>query len=235
MKYTEAKLEQAIIQLLSEQGYPYTSGADIAREPHVVLLTDDLREYLATRYQSDNLTDSEIDGIICDLRALPATDLYESNKVILNRVSNGFDLKREDRSQKDLHIRLIDDSNPDNNQFRLVNQLEIEGKEKRIPDGILYINGLPLVVFEFKSAIREEATIHTAWEQLTKRYVRDIPELMKYNALCVISDGVNNRLGSVFAKYDFFYPWKKVTGNEPNVAEGIDSLHTMIEGLFDRQ
>ena len=235
MKYTEAKLEQAIIQLLSEQGYPYTPGTEITREPHVVLLTDDLRAYLSTHYQSDKLTDSEIDGIIRDLRALPATDLYESNKAILNRVSNGFDLKREDRSQKDLHIRLIDDSNPDNNQFRLVNQLEIEGKEKRVPDGILYINGLPLVVFEFKSAIREEATILKAWEQLTTRYVRGIPELMKYNALCVISDGVNNRLGSMFAKYDFFYPWKKVTGNEPNVAEGIDSLHTMIEGLFDRQ
>ena len=129
--------------------------------------------------------------------------------------------------------RLVDDETPDNNIFKVVNQLEITGKEKRIPDGIVYINGLPLVVFEFKSAIREETTIHDAWEQLTIRYSRDIPELMKYNALCVISDGVNNRVGSLFAKYDFFYSWKKITGDEVSKADGIDSLHTMIQGLFN--
>ena len=82
----------------------------------------------------------------------------------------------------------------DPNIYRIVNQLEIEGREKRIPDLILYINGLPLVVFEFKSAIRENATLHNAFEQLTVRYARDIPELMKYNALCIISDGVNNKI-----------------------------------------
>ena len=113
-------------------------------------------------------------------------------------VSDGFLLKREDRSQKDLYIQLIDYSElvafrepkpgevPDivaedggllsgSNIFKIVNQLEIVGHEKRIPDGILYINGLPLVVFEFKSAIREEATIHDAFMQLTVRYQRDIP------------------------------------------------------------
>ncbi len=105
---------------------------------------------------------------------------------------------------------------------------------KRIPDGILYINGLPLVVFEFKSAIREEATIHDAWVQLTTRYRRDIPELLKYNALCVISDGVNNKMGSLFAAYEFFYAWRKVTGDEKIERDGIDSLFTMIHGLFDK-
>ena len=92
--------------------------------------------------------------------------------------------------------------------------MEIQGNELRIPDGILYINGIPLVVFEFKSAIREDATIYDAYQQLTVRYKRDIPELMKYNALCVISDGVNTKMGSLFAPYEFFYAWRKVTGNE---------------------
>ena len=66
----------------------------------------------------------------------------------------------------------------DPNIYRIVNQLEIEGRAKRIPDLILYINGLPLVVFEFKSAIRENATLHNAFAQLTKRYARDIPKLL---------------------------------------------------------
>ncbi|MFO0507575.1 MAG: type I restriction endonuclease, partial [bacterium] len=83
----------------------------------------------------------------------------------------------------------------DNNIYKFVNQLEIVGSEKRIPDGIVYINGLPLVVFEFKSAVREEATIFDAFNQLTVRYRRDIPEVFKYNAFCVISDGVNNKAG----------------------------------------
>lgn len=106
---------------------------------------------------------------------------------------------------------------------------------KRIPDGIIYINGLPVVVFEFKSAIREEqASIHDAYVQLTTRYRRDIPQLFVFNALCVISDGVNNKMGTVFAGYDFYYAWRKVTGNEPMAEEGINSLHTMLQGLFDK-
>ena len=123
----------------------------------------------------------------------------------------------------------------DHNIYKVVNQLEIEGREKRIPGAILYINGLPLVVFEFKSAIRENATLHDAYKQLTTRYVRDIPELMKYNALCVISDGVNNKMGSMFADYEFFYTWEKVTDNESAGRDGIDSLHTMLQGLFDQR
>src|SRR5690606_7077905 len=165
------------------------------------------------------------------------------------------------QSQKDLYVQLLDYSGlaaqripeagevetivpdsaiaypgaaytADRNIYRLVNQLTIEGSEKRIPDAILYINGLPLVVFEFKSAIREDATLHDAYKQLTVRYARDIPELMKYNALCVISDGVNSRVGSLFAPYEYYYTWRKITGDESIEQDGINALHTMIEGLF---
>ena len=92
-----------------------------------------------------------------------------------------------------------------------------------------------MVVFEFKSAVRENATLHDAFSQLTVRYARDIPELMKYNALCVISDGVNNKVGGLFAKYGFDYTWEKVTGNEEAGRKGINSLYTMVEGLFDQE
>src|SRR5690606_40692999 len=127
----------------------------------------------------------------------PASDLYESNKTFMKKLSDGFAFKREDRSQKDIWIYLIDYSKKNKNIYKFVNQLEIHGSEPphRIPDGIVYVNGLPLVVFEFKSAIVEDATIHDAYKQLTIRYERDIPELFKYNAFCVISDGVNNKAG----------------------------------------
>ena len=206
-----------------------------------VLIKDDLRSFLASQYADEDITESEIETVIRQLETLSSVDLYDSNKQVMKWLADGFQLKRElvagqqYESKKDLYIYLIDYEASDNNHYKIVNQLEIQGTEnKRIPDGILYINGLPLVVFEFKSPIREETDCLEAYTQITTRYRRDIPELFKYNALCVISDGVNTKSGSFFAKYDFYYAWRKVTGNETVEKDGIDSLHTMIQGLFNQ-
>ncbi len=231
-KFTEEKLELAFIELLKKQGIKYQYGKDIQRDESEVLVKEDLEEYLSVRYKSDNITDSEITQIVRKLQSYPASDLYDSNKSIMKLVSDGFIFKREDASQKDIHIQFINYDEVNKNNFKIVNQLEIVGYEKRIPDGILYINGIPLVVFEFKSAIREEATIHDAFVQLTIRYRRDIPELFKYNAFCVISDGVNNKAGSFFAPYEFFYSWRRIIGDEEDV-DGIASQYSMIQGMFN--
>ena len=256
MKFTEAQLEAVIIELLGEEGYPHVLGETIKRQPQEVLIKADMRAFLAKKYAKDGITLVEIAAVIRQLEAYSTADLYESNKAIMKLVSDGFLLKREDRDQKDLYVQLIDYSDlvtfrepkagevpwivaedvevykTGGNIFKIVNQLDIYGYEKRIPDGILYINGLPLVVFEFKSAIREEATIHDAFVQLTVRYKRDIPELFKYNAFCVISDGVNNKAGSFFAPYEFFYSWRKTDGGDLIEKDGIVSLYSMIKGLF---
>ncbi|MCG3680177.1 type I restriction endonuclease subunit R [Aliarcobacter butzleri] len=233
-KFTEEKLELAFIELLENQGITYQFGKEIVRNESEVLLEDDLKEYLKNRYKTENITDSEITGIIRKLHSYPASDLYDSNKSIMKLISDGFILKREKADDKDIYIEFINYDDVNSNNFKIVNQLEIMGYEKRIPDGILYINGIPLVVFEFKSAIRKEATIHDAFIQLTTRYRRDIPELFKYNAFCVISDGVNNKSGSFFSSYEFFYAWRKITGNEVDV-DGIASMHSMIQGMFDKE
>ena len=237
MKFTEERLEQAVIQQLGQQGYPPCAACSLTRSPEDVLIKKDLRAYLARRYKSATISTAEIETLVRQLDSLPASDLYNSNKVFCQWLSDGFNLKREDRTAKDLYIQLLDFTEKNDNIYKLVNQLEIEGKEgKRIPDAILYINGLPLVVFEFKSAIRaDQASIHHAYEQLTVRYRRDIPQLFVYNALCVISDGVNNKMGSLFAPYEFFYAWRKVTGEEPVPQEGMSSLTTMVQGLFDQR
>ena len=234
MKFTEDRLEQAIIELLAAEGYPHTVGEALDRNPDDVLIQSDLRQFLAIRYQDDAITDYEIESIIHKLEYLPASDLYDTNKAIMKFIADGFLLKREDHLQKDLYIQLIDYDDIAQNHYRIVNQMEIQGFALRIPDGILYINGLPLVVFEFKSSIREDATMFDAYTQLTTRYQRDIPELFKYNALCVISDGVNSKMGSFFAPYEFYYSWRKVTGDEKLEKDGIHSLLTMISGLFDK-
>lgn len=234
MKFTELSLEKAIIELLDQQGFSHVLGYNLKRAPSEVLIKDDLRAFLKSQYSTGGITSSEIEGIIRMLDSKPTSDLYESNKNIMKMVYDGFLLKRKDRNKQDLFIQLIDYSTADNNIYKIVNQLEISGYEKRIPDGILYINGLPLVVFEFKSAVRKECTIHDAYIQLTLRYKRDIPQLFKYNALCVISDGVNNKMGSFFAPYEFFYAWRKIEGNEELEMDGIDSLFTMVKGLFEK-
>lgn len=250
MKFTEAQLEQAFIHLLQEEQMTHLVGDEVRKnefqgveEPptqygHIVtekvLIEADLRHYLKSNYAKDNITDAEVDSIIRDLERLPSSDLYESNKVFMKMLSDGFLLKREDRNQKDIFIQLIDYSEKDNNTYKIVNQLAIKGYEMRIPDLILYINGLPLVVFEFKTAIQENTTIHDAYVQLTTRYKRDIPELFKYNAFCVISDGVNTKSGSFFAPYEFFYAWRKIEGM-PNEVDGIDAMFTLIQGMFNRK
>ncbi len=257
MKFTEEKLEQAFIDLLKQEDIPHVNGNSIARDTDEVLIEEDLKQFLRSRYGSDNITENEIEQIVRRLKTYPASDLYESNKSIMSLISEGFILKREDPAEKDIFVQLIDYSGlidfrnlnkeqlesiiaetqlpygSDSNIYKFVNQLEITGTEKRIPDGILYINGLPLVVFEFKSAIREEATIHDAYIQLTVRYKRDIPELFKYNAFCVISDGVNNKSGSFFAPYEFYYAWRRIEGMKSEV-DGIDSMYTLIQGMFNK-
>ncbi|UMB53726.1 HsdR family type I site-specific deoxyribonuclease [Lutibacter sp. A64] len=232
MKFTESQLEKAFIELLGSEKIPHVSGQNIQRDISEVLLKDDLKEFLLSKYKKDGLTSVEVNSIIRKLELYSSSDLYESNKAIMKLISDGYVFKREDRSKKDLYIQFIDYSEENNNRYKIVNQLEIFGYEKRIPDGILYINGLPLVVFEFKSAIREDATIHDAFKQLTNRYKRDIPELFKYNAFCIISDGVNNKAGSFFSSYEFFYAWRKVEGLD-NEVDGINSMYTLIEGIFN--
>lgn len=257
MKFTEAKLEKAFTDLLGQEGFHHNLGITISRKPDEVLIEDDLQSFLLSQYATQGLTLNEANSIILQLKSLPASDLYESNKSFLRMLSDGFILKREDRSQKDIYIQLINYAGlnrhrqpeaehlltisaedqqqygPDINIYKFVTQLEITGNEKRIPDGIVYVNGLPLVVFEFKSAIREEATIYDAWKQLTIRYRRDIPELFKYNAFCVISDGANNKAGSFFAPYEFFYAWRRVAGLAKEV-DGIDSMYTLVQGMFHK-
>ena len=159
--------------------------------------------------------------------------MYEANKAFYKLLCDGFILNREDRTQKDIYIELIDFDTPENNIFKAVNQFEIEGinNQLRIPDGIVFVNGIPVVVLEFKSAVKENTTIMDAYKQLTVRYRRDIPEIFKYNAFIVISDGANNKYGSFFSPYDFFYAWRKINSEDKEL-DGISSLVTMVKGLF---
>ncbi len=233
-KFNEPELEDAIMGLFKAEGYTHINGDKIHRERSEVLLVDDLKKYLYNRYSKEGITSNEVNNIILMLRNISGT-IYEANKSVYKKICDGFILNREDITKKDLYIELIDFEAPENNIYKIVNQFEIEGinNQIRIPDSIIFVNGIPVVVFEFKSAIKEKTTIKDAYNQLTIRYRRDIPEIFKYNAFLVISDGVNSKYGSLFSKYDFFYSWRKINSEDKDV-DGINSLITMVKGLFRR-
>lgn len=232
--FNEHALEMSIMELFKDEHYIYQNGLNVHKERTDVLLIDDLKKYLLEKYSIENLTNNEVESIILRISNISGT-LYEANRGIMKMICDGFTFNREDRTKKDLFIELIDYDNVTSNTFKIVNQIEIEGRngQKRIPDSIVYINGIPLVVFEFKSAIKENTTIMDAYTQLTVRYKRDIPELFKYNAFVVISDGVNNKYGSLFSQYDFFYTWRKINSDDTEL-DGINSLVTMVKGLFNK-
>lgn len=223
----------AIVELFRLEGYTYTCGNTIHKDVSEVVLRDDLRLYLKSRYASQGITPLEIERAIAQITADAGTSLYENNVQTYRLITEGFSLRREDATLPDIYIEPIDfsESGTTGNIFRFVNQLEIKGVETRIPDGIVFVNGLPVVVLEFKNAVKEDTTIQDAYTQLTVRYRRDIPDLFKYNAFVVISDGVNSKYGSLFTPYDFFYAWRKVESGD-TAADGVNALRTMVAGMF---
>ena len=177
--FNESLLEQSVISLLKEQGYDYVKGEDITRDLDEVVLRDDLAAYLYNRYKNDGITDQEVENAIRIITQKQGGTLYAENKHTLNLLMDGFSLKREDPAKQNLYIYPIafDEANQKHNIFKVVNQFDITEIEHRIPDIIIFVNGLPVVVFELKSATKQDTTIEDAYKQLTIRYRRDIPSL----------------------------------------------------------
>ena len=122
--FNEHALEMSIMELFTEEGYSYVSGDKIHRERTEVLLKEDLKQYLYNRYAQDGITPSEVDSIVLMLKSVSGT-IYEANKAVYKMICDGFIFNREDRSQKDLYIELVDFDTPENNIFKVVNQFEI--------------------------------------------------------------------------------------------------------------
>jgi type I restriction enzyme R subunit len=228
-QFTEAELEAAIISLFQEQDYISVHGEIIHRSFAEILLKDDLREYLSKQYV--DLSATETERIISRLDNIPSVPLYQGNRETFLLINEGFDFLRDNPNKLALHINYIDFDSPKNNIFKVVNQYSVQGERLRRPDLLLFINGIPVAIFEFKSAIKENTTIYDAWEQIHIRYCRDIPKLMKYCFLSVISDGANTRMGSIFTPYEYYYAWNKINDIE-KASNGIAALLMMMKGAF---
>ena len=224
-KYYENDYELAVLELLGNTGWDYQCGYDIHRQKDDIILIDDLREYLNRRY--GYFSDEEIQTLISHLTSYSNQSLYRSLKETYKLLMRGYVLHRDDGS--DFFVDFIDfgDDGETTNVFKTVNQFEFEEYKNRRPDIVLFINGIPISIFELKNPADETVSIADAYDQTHIRYSQDIPSLMKYDFINVISDGANTRYGSLFSDYEFYFKWNSTDGNDYNNADDR-SIHMLI-------
>ena len=182
------------------------------------------------------LPSEALDDAFRRIARLDGASLEARNRAFQRMLVDGVtvEYKRKAGSIAGAQARVVDFDAPENNDWLAVNQFTvIENKNNRRPDVVVFVNGLPLAVLELKNPADENATIWTAFQQL-QTYQREIPALFAYNALLVISDGTEARIGALGAGKEWFKPWRTVTGEklaDPKLTE----LQVMIEGVFDKR
>ncbi len=240
--YNEHELEMTIIELLKEKGYIYIGPDDYwveDRKLNEFIIEDDLRDSLEKI--NKGVSKSIFDEIVNKVKYLEALSFIDKNKMFHNYLIDGITVEDYNSASNPL-IKLIDFDNAENNTFKVANQIKFnEGRETRIPDILIYINGLPLILFELKSIEqRKDATIEQAFEQIggastNDGYRYDIPTIFNYNAFCVISDGANNRIGTITSTFERYSEWKSVNGEMGYDSNNTHKLDIMIDGVFAKE
>jgi type I restriction enzyme R subunit len=230
---TEATIEQATIDWLSDLGYTHQLGTALAQNhTKEVVLKDRLLQFIEKQYPD---IPKEIQTLaVSEFANNEGADLEHRNRTFHLKLTNGIEYDYEDASgkEKGVHIYPIDFINPENNTFWVVNQFSITGKNKRRPDIIIYINGLPLIVFELKNWYDANTNIKEAHNQIG-HYKKDIPLLFEYNVITIISDGNEAHHGMFSSGMEWFAPWKSIDGTA-TVQDNDFQMHTLLFGLFPK-
>lgn len=238
----ESVIEEAIIQLLQNKGYELIDENDnwISNRQLDEFINKDLLLECLERINGIhdlNVLKEAVDTIT----RLENPSLFERNFAFHKYLIDGITIESKDYEINPL-IRLIDFKNPENNTFQVCHQVKFnEGRNTRIPDVIIYINGIPLVVMELKTFDESatDATLELAYAQLGSNsehngYRYDIPTLFNYNAFLVISDGVSSKVGTLTSKIDRFNEWKSVNGEKGYDDTCTNKLNVLVDGLFDK-
>lgn len=232
--FCESEYEYAFLSFLEEEGWQYLAGKNVARNSKSdVLFSDDMEEFL--RKSNPDLLAEEIRQIMDTVRLAGAESDFATLHKVYGWMVNGIQFIPQSGIAR--MVSLIDFENSENNIFRAVNQFKVEyinngKKEIRIPDILLFVNGMPLCVIELKNPADANATIYNAWEQITIRYWRDIPHLLHYCPLACISDGVKTRLGTVRTPYEHFYAWRRVNDDDKVSTLPFEETQAMIKGVY---
>lgn len=230
--YTEADYENSVIELFrNDLGYEYAYGPDIERDFYSPLYEEILIDSLYRLNRE--LPDDAIQDALFKLKNFENGELVQKNTVFMDYLQNGIPVRYlvggEERSSI---VYLVDYKNPDNNSFIVANQWTfIENSNKR-PDVILFLNGLPVVLVELKSPSREETDASEAYRQL-RNYMQEIPSMFVYNAICVMSDQLTSKAGTITSGEDRFMEWKTKDGDYENTQYA--QFDTFFEGMFQKK
>ena len=230
--YTESDYENSIIELFQNNlEYEYAYGPDIERDFYNPLYEEVLIDSL--HRLNKGLPDDAIQDAMFKLKNFENGELAQKNSVFMDYLQNGIPVRYfvggEERSSI---VYLVDYKNPKNNSFVLANQWTFIENSKKRPDVILFLNGLPIVLVELKSPSREETDASEAYRQL-RNYMQEIPSMFIYNAICVMSDQLTSKAGTITSGEDRFMEWKTKDGNYENTQYA--QFDTFFEGIFKKE
>lgn len=230
MSYTENSYELSIIELFEKMGYSHVYGPDIERDYNSPLYEEVLKSQLKSLnpFVSDEILTSAFNKI----KYFENGDLIQKNAKFMDYLQNGLEVSYvENGETRSEMIYLVDYQNPSNNSFIIANQWTfIENSEKR-PDLLIFLNGLPVIIMELKSPSREETEVSEAYRQL-RNYMHEIPSMFIYNAICVISDQLTTKAGTITSGEDRFMEWKTTDGSYENTK--FAQFDTFFQGIFDQ-
>lgn len=228
----EENLELMTIDMLKELGYEYESGESIGRDYSEVILEPNLTISL---YKLNKiLKDETIIEAVRIIKNLEQNNLVRNNKLFTKYLHTGISVPEYTKDGVIYHtVKLIDFDNIDNNEFLVTNQFTIEEYSTKRPDMIIYINGMPLVVFELKSMIREDVTLESAYNQLKGYMNVHIPSLFYYNQILVVADGAIAKAGTITCNYSRFNEWKKTSIN--GITKKNNTHESLINGMFNKE
>lgn len=229
--FTEASYENSIIELFQGMGYNHIYGPDVERDYTNPLYEEVLVDSL---YRiNPKLCDDAIKDAIYKLKNFEIGELVQKNDVFMDYLQNGIEVRYLQDGEEHSDIAyLVDYENVENNSFIITNQWTfIENSEKR-PDVILFLNGLPVVIMELKSPSREETDASEAYRQL-KNYMHEIPSMFIYNAICVMSDQLTSKAGTITSDETRFMAWKTKDGDYENTQYA--QFDTFFEGIFQKE
>ena len=226
----ESDIETAAIDWLKESSlYQYQYGPDIPRPLNKAVLEDKFGQYLTKRYR--HVPAKVLEEVKQEFLYNPGTDIYSQNHAFHLKLSKGLSKTwKNDKGQPQFeHFYALNYEDVAQNSFLVVNQFTVQGKNTRRPDLIIFINGLPLVLFEFKNPFDQDTTVEAAFNQV-QHYIQDIPRVFETNALTIISDGFTTLHGMFSSGLEWFAAWKSTDGRE--VVTDDFALETLIKGLL---
>lgn len=229
--FTEDMLERVFINKIEGLGYRYVPGHEIVRSSLKSPLAEEVFEESLIRI-NPGLSHDVIEKAVQEIKHIDAGLLEARNETFFDYLQNGISVSYYDQNEEKTDmVYLIDYDHTDNNSFIVSNQFRIVGKDSKRPDIVLFINGLPLVVIELKSASSDQADIWSAYRQI-KNYQYDIEELFVYNAFNIISDMTQTKVGTITSNESWYKDWKTKDGNYESTK--FADYNTLLEGLLEK-